>query len=398
MKTTDTPILPFEATNAYLKGKLKPKSQAQADEILSNCSFSQEAMEGLQTLPPADFAPTISELSKRLSERTGSGEIIQIPTEKLMINFGQVAAIAAALVVVGMAAWVLTSPKIDFFDTLRGQMAFEKTTAPATADTLSTEALRGAGTIVFDENGTPIAQNDAAAATAQTILQANGAVSAAEVPNDAVIPNPSTSNAQPTEEDRLSPPATANNEPESIKKDNQSKLEADAAKLQAAEIKRKQAATQRTLPAPPTNTQQNTDYNNKNYSDGTVVGTANTEKVVEKIVNVTPRGTETTTGGSTTAGAQFVGGSGALQTYIIANSAYPRKLADAPDKPQGKVVVSFDVNEKGKVENVYVVRGLNEILDKKAIAAVKDMPRWRPATQNGKPTKTRQTVSFDFAP
>ena len=39
MKTINTeknaPILPFEATNAYISGKMKPKTKAQADEILA---------------------------------------------------------------------------------------------------------------------------------------------------------------------------------------------------------------------------------------------------------------------------------------------------------------------------------------------------------------------------
>ena len=169
-----------------------------------------------------------------------------------------------------------------------------------------------------------------------------------------------------------------------------SRLEADAEKLKAAEQKRKlQAANKTTLPAPAQTNQQNT---NTNYGDIKNTTTTKDETTAKYDANVEVSAAATDTQ------AEFPGGRGALQTYLISQSEYPRKLADDPEKPQGKVTVSFDINERGKIENVYVVQGVNEILDKKAISAVKEMPRWTPASKDGKKAKTRQTVSLNFAP
>ncbi len=392
MKTINTeknaPILPFEATNAYISGKMKPKTKAQADEILANCELSQEAMEGLQGIEPKIFAADVNELSKRLNERTGGSDIIPIPTEKLMINFGQVAAIAAALVVVGMAAWVLTSPKIDFFNSIRGQLAFEKTAeTPTAADQLSTDA-QSAGSITFGDGST---QPDSSAKTASA--RQNAALQAATLQTTTTgtastvleaEPAPTTTEMTKPSEDMMAERASSGGIPA-----NSSRLEADAEKLKAAEQKRKlQAANKTTLPAPVQNNQQNT---NTNYGD-----IKNTE--IKDQTTAKYDANAEASASATDSQAEFPGGRGALQTYLISQSAYPRKLADDPEKPQGKVTVSFDVNERGKIENVYVVQGVNEILDKKAIAAVKEMPRWTPASKNGKKAKTRQTVSLNFAP
>lgn len=52
---------------------------------------------------------------------------------------------------------------------------------------------------------------------------------------------------------------------------------------------------------------------------------------------------------------------------------------------EGTVYLKFVVNRKGLVTNVEVIKGVNEILDKAAIAAVKKLPRFNPGMSMDKP-------------
>lgn len=62
---------------------------------------------------------------------------------------------------------------------------------------------------------------------------------------------------------------------------------------------------------------------------------------------------------------------------------------------EGTVVLSVNVNEKGKVTAVKVVNSLEKSLDRRSMKAVK---RWKfaPATVDGKPVASQFNVSVDF--
>lgn len=59
---------------------------------------------------------------------------------------------------------------------------------------------------------------------------------------------------------------------------------------------------------------------------------------------------------------------------------------------EGTVYVRFVMNKQGMVSNVEVVRSVNEILDKAAVAAVKKLPRINPGKQLDKPVSVLYTV------
>ena len=68
--------------------------------------------------------------------------------------------------------------------------------------------------------------------------------------------------------------------------------------------------------------------------------------------------------------------------WVSENVKYPDEARQS--KVQGRVTVQFTVTETGKVADVKVLRGVNEILDKEAIRIVSQSPQWAPGRdENG---------------
>ena len=58
--------------------------------------------------------------------------------------------------------------------------------------------------------------------------------------------------------------------------------------------------------------------------------------------------------------------------------------------------MQFVVSEKGKVEDVKVVKGVYNLLDKEAHRVVSQSPDWEPGLQDGKHVKVRYTFPVIF--
>jgi len=71
---------------------------------------------------------------------------------------------------------------------------------------------------------------------------------------------------------------------------------------------------------------------------------------------------------------QFPGGDAALLKYLKKSIVISKDSIYA--KIEGKIFISFTVNEKGKVENIVIERGLDKSLDKIIIKAISEMPDW----------------------
>ena len=68
--------------------------------------------------------------------------------------------------------------------------------------------------------------------------------------------------------------------------------------------------------------------------------------------------------------------------WVSTNLKYPEEARQS--KAQGRVTVQFTVTETGKVADVKVLRGVNEILDKAAVRIVSESPQWAPGKdENG---------------
>ena len=63
----------------------------------------------------------------------------------------------------------------------------------------------------------------------------------------------------------------------------------------------------------------------------------------------------------------------------------------------GTVILSFIIDEKGKLGNIVILRKAHPDLDKEAIRVLSSSPDWIPGKQRGKPVKVRFTIPIKFS-
>lgn len=90
----------------------------------------------------------------------------------------------------------------------------------------------------------------------------------------------------------------------------------------------------------------------------------------------------------------FPGGEEALRNWLAENIRYPGEAK--ADSIQGKVYVTFIVDEQGKVTDSKLARGASPALDKEALRVVNAMPAWKPGKHKGKEVKVSYTVPISF--
>ena len=90
----------------------------------------------------------------------------------------------------------------------------------------------------------------------------------------------------------------------------------------------------------------------------------------------------------------FPGGMKAMMDYLARNIRYPANAKN--DLIEGRVILQFIVDKKGRLSDVKVVRSVEPSLDAEAVRVVKSMPRWNPGMQNGKAVKVRYTLPVTF--
>lgn len=91
---------------------------------------------------------------------------------------------------------------------------------------------------------------------------------------------------------------------------------------------------------------------------------------------------------------EFPGGVLSLQKFIADAVKYPSIALE--NEIQGKVYVSFVINEFGNVTNATIVRGVDESLDNEALRVIRSLPKWKPGLQGGKAVKVRYFVPINF--
>lgn len=94
----------------------------------------------------------------------------------------------------------------------------------------------------------------------------------------------------------------------------------------------------------------------------------------------------------------YVGGKGAMRSYLKDNLKYPQ---DALDKQEeGLVFVDFVVDKTGKVREVEVTEETNEDVSasfrSEAARVVSSMPKWTPGRQHGKAVDVKFSVPISF--
>ena len=90
----------------------------------------------------------------------------------------------------------------------------------------------------------------------------------------------------------------------------------------------------------------------------------------------------------------FPGGMKAMMDYLARNIRYPANAKN--DLIEGRVILQFIVDKKGRLSDVKVARSVEPYLDAEAVRVVKSMPRWNPGIENGKAVKVRYTLPVTF--
>ncbi|MBI3135813.1 MAG: energy transducer TonB [Bacteroidetes bacterium] len=91
----------------------------------------------------------------------------------------------------------------------------------------------------------------------------------------------------------------------------------------------------------------------------------------------------------------FPGGEVEMIRFIQQNVEYPELSREMGE--QGTVYVQFVVNSDGSIQDVVVLKGVSELLDKEAVRVVKKMPAWSPGEQAGKKIRVRYQIPIKFS-
>ena len=91
---------------------------------------------------------------------------------------------------------------------------------------------------------------------------------------------------------------------------------------------------------------------------------------------------------------EYPGGFDAMFDFINANLVYPQEAIDAGI--EGRVFVGFVVEKDGSVSSIKLLRGIGYGCDEAAMDVVRKMPKWKPATQRGKPVRMQYQFPLNF--
>ena len=85
----------------------------------------------------------------------------------------------------------------------------------------------------------------------------------------------------------------------------------------------------------------------------------------------------------------------AMVEYFQKNMKYPEALKES--KAEGKVFISFTVMADGSISKVSVFKS-SEIksFDEEALRLIKEMPKWKPGTKEGKKVATELKLPIVF--
>lgn len=91
---------------------------------------------------------------------------------------------------------------------------------------------------------------------------------------------------------------------------------------------------------------------------------------------------------------QYIGGEKARNQFLSENLKYPEVAANA--RIEGTSFLSFVVDEDGNLTDIKVIRGIGAGCDEEAIRVLKLMPKWQPATHNGKSVRVMFNMPINF--
>lgn len=90
----------------------------------------------------------------------------------------------------------------------------------------------------------------------------------------------------------------------------------------------------------------------------------------------------------------YSGGDSELMRDIAMNTNYPIKSRDAGI--QGKVILRFGVNKNGDINNIELVQGVNDELNREAIRVLHVLRRFQPGYCDGEPVFVYYMIPISF--
>jgi TonB family protein len=92
---------------------------------------------------------------------------------------------------------------------------------------------------------------------------------------------------------------------------------------------------------------------------------------------------------------QFPGGDAMFYKFLSKHVKYPSEERDK--NIQGRVILTFYVEEDGKITGISLLRGVSVGLNNEAIRALRDSSPWSPGVKYGFPERVRFSVPVAFA-
>lgn len=90
----------------------------------------------------------------------------------------------------------------------------------------------------------------------------------------------------------------------------------------------------------------------------------------------------------------YPGGDTELKKYLCLNLRYPNEAIEK--HIQGEVIVSFLIDEQGRISDIAATKGIGYGCDEEAVRVVKAMPPWQPGRRNGKAVKVTYNLPVVF--
>ncbi|GHS85058.1 protein TonB [Bacteroidia bacterium] len=90
----------------------------------------------------------------------------------------------------------------------------------------------------------------------------------------------------------------------------------------------------------------------------------------------------------------YPGGEEARQLYLTSNIKYPAIARESGIS--GTIYLTFVVERDGSITDVQVLRGIGGGCDEEALRVTKNMPKWSPGKQRGKPVRVQFTMPVKF--
>ena len=87
---------------------------------------------------------------------------------------------------------------------------------------------------------------------------------------------------------------------------------------------------------------------------------------------------------------------GNLELYRHINSSIRYPVIAQENNITGRVYVSFVVGKDGGISKVELLRGIDPSLDQEALRVIRNLPKFQPGKQRGKPVKVSYSVVINF--